>query len=212
VKPATTTLTRKIVRDAIFAAIREHGAGGDRPLTLPSIAADLHCSRSTIQRVLSSGGTTYTEELFKARRALAAMAIGDGGSASQAARRVGLTPDHLRVLLIKRFGIGPAGLQRCLRTERLLRSWTRHPPAAHTRLYRARLGAWKGRRAQLQLYLDAIPAKSPLRGWADRLLAASTRPDFRTREHRSTKGEERRRHRDQFNVEVHRGLYPEDHE
>lgn len=209
-KSASTPITRQDVRSAIFAALRQNATGADRPLTLPSIAVDLHSSRSTVQRVLAAAGTTYTDELFRARTVLAVMAMGDGVAAGMAARRVGLTPDHLRVVLMRRFGIGPAGLQRCLRTERLLRSWARHPPAAHTRLYRARLGAWRGRRAQLRRYLDPIPSDSPLRPWADRLLAASERPDFRTRQHRRAARDERRRERDRFVADLRRGLYPEE--
>jgi AraC-like DNA-binding protein len=171
----------KAVRRAILLALDEHASTPTgRPLTIESVAADLHCSRSTLQRQLCLAGTTYSVQLRKLRALVAVKAIMSGANAAAAARVVGLSPDHLRKLLLDECGIGPAGLRRCREIRRTFDVWTQHPAESGTRLYRKRLHAWSQLRRELDRHLAPIAATSPLRGWADQQLAASNRPDFRS--------------------------------
>lgn len=182
------------VRRAILVALDEHASTpAGRPLTIHSIAADLHCSRSTLQRQLFVAGTTYSIQLRRIRALVAVKAIMGGASATAAAGRVGLSSDHLRKLLLDECGIGPAGLRRCREIRRTLDRWTLHPAESGTRLYRKRLHAWSRLRAELRRHLGPIPPNSPLRRWADQQLAASNRPDFRTGSFRQRARAERAR-------------------
>jgi len=174
-------ISPKAVRRAILLALDEHASTHTgRPLTVESVAADLHCSRSTQQRQLFVAGTTYSVQLRKVRALVAVKAIMGGANATAAARQVGLSPDHLRKLLLDECGIGPAGLRRCREIRRTFDLWTQHPAESGTRLYRKRLHAWSQLRRELDHHLGPIPANSPLRGWADQQLSASNRPDFRS--------------------------------
>jgi AraC-like DNA-binding protein len=130
------TISPKHVRRAILVALDEHAASPKgRPLTIESIAADLNCSRSTLQRCLYAAKTTYTTQLRIVRAAVAVKALVGGDSAQSAARSVGLSPDHLRHLLLNECGgIGPAGLHRCRDIRRTLDSWSQHPADAGSRL------------------------------------------------------------------------------
>jgi AraC-like DNA-binding protein len=118
-------ISPKAVRRAILLALDEHASTHTgRPLTVESVAADLHCSRSTQQRQLFVAGTTYSVQLRKVRALVAVKAIMGGANATAAARQVGLSPDHLRKLLLDECGIGPAGLRRCREIRRTFDLWT----------------------------------------------------------------------------------------
>jgi AraC-like DNA-binding protein len=174
-------ISPRAVRRAILIALDEHAsAPAGRPLTIDSIAGDLHCSRSTLQRQLFLAGTTYSVQLRKVRALVGVKAIMGGASAAAAARQVGLSSDHLRKVLLDECGIGPVGLRRCREIRRTFRLWTLHPAESGTRLYRKRLHAWSQLRGELHRHLGPIPPNSPLRRWADQQLAASNRPDFRS--------------------------------
>lgn len=120
-----------------------------------------------------------------------------GDSASQAARAVGLTPDHLRHVLRVHAGLAPAALARCRDIDSRLRHWIQHPASAGTRLYRRRLGDWIRYRRELRLHLEDLPAGSFLSPWASDLLARSRRPDFRSGRYRAISHSERARERAQ---------------
>jgi AraC-like DNA-binding protein len=177
-------------------ALDEHtSTPAGRPLTIGSIAAGLHCSRSTLQRQLFLAGTTYSVQSRKVRALVAVKAIMGGASATAAARQVGLSSDHLRKLLLGECGIGPAGLRRCREIRRTLGLWTLHPAESGTRLYRKRLHGWSQLRGELRRHLGPILLDSRLRGWADQQLASSNRPDFRSGPFRQRARAERARER-----------------
>lgn len=191
-------ISPRVVQRAILLALDEHATTPTgRALTVDSVAADLHCSRSTLQRQLFLAGTTYSIQLRKVRALVAVKVIMGGASAATAARQVGLSPDHLRRLLLDECGIGPAGLRRCREIRRTFDLWTKHPADSGTRLYRRRLSAWSRLRSELDRHLGPIAENSPLRGWADQQLAASKRPDFRTGLFRQHARAERARERAQ---------------
>jgi len=188
------SISPRDLRRAILVALDENVASPTgRPLTIDSIATDLNCSRSTLQRCLYAANTTYTAQLRVIRAAVAVKAIIGGAAASAAASSVGVSPDHLRQLLSEECGIGPAGLRRCVHIRQRLDSWSRRPAAAGSRLYRRRLHDWPKFRAELHRYLDPIPARSILRLWADQQLSASRRPDFRAGQFRRVAREQRER-------------------
>lgn len=78
--PSSVAISPKAVRRAILIALDEHASTPTgRPLTIDSIAADLLCSRSTLQRQLFLAGTTYSVQLRKVRALVAVKAIMGGG-------------------------------------------------------------------------------------------------------------------------------------
>jgi AraC-like DNA-binding protein len=191
-------MSRNTVRRAILHALeRLPTSASKEPLHLHSVAADLHCSPSTVQRRLAQLGTTYTAELNLMQSVVAVKLILRGDSASQAARAVGLTPDHLRHVLRVHAGLAPAALVRCRDIDSRLRHWTQHPASAGTRLYRRRLADWIRYRRELRLHLEDLPARTFLSPWASDLLARSRRPDFRSARYRAISHSQRARERAQ---------------
>jgi len=196
-------ITKRSVRQAIISAIEQLPSSWTKePIHVDAIAATLGCSRPTLQRRLRELATCFTHELTLMQAALAAEAILRGASTVDAAARAGVSPDHLRHILREHCGIGPAGLIRCRTIAARLDAWTKRPAAAHTKLYRKRLGQWAAYQAELHRHLDPIPAESFLRKWADPLIARSRRPDFRRGPSRRYSREQRARDRAEVDVMV----------
>jgi AraC-like DNA-binding protein len=191
-----TALSAQQIRTAIRDALRDCAVRPDaHPLTIVAIANDLSFSRSSVQRNLAEASTTFTAELRAARARAAVRAIYAGATVAEAAARVGLTPDHLRVVLLQEYGIAPGALRHCLRIARKLNSWRRTPERSGSSLYWRRLRDWRSFDVQLHRYFDPIPTTSALRSWADGVLAAAARPDYRRGVHRQIARDRREQER-----------------
>lgn len=103
-----------------------------RPLTIDWVAHELKTSRSQIQRVMRHNGTSFRQELKRARltRALLVL-LRDRKPVSQAAAEVGVTRDHLRVILVQELGVTPANLRRTAHILARARRDRRRVPPKH---------------------------------------------------------------------------------
>lgn len=191
-----TPLHAQAIRTAIREALRGCAVRPDaHPLTIVAIASDLSFSRSSVQRTLADASTSFTAELRAARAQAAVRAIYAGATVADAAARVGVTPDHLRNVLLQEYGIAPGALRHCLRIARKLNQWRKTPERSGSALYWRRLRDWRSFDVQLHRHLDPIPPTSALRSWADGVLAAAARPDYRRGVHRQIARDRREQER-----------------
>jgi hypothetical protein len=124
-------------------------------------------------------------------------------SVAATAGAVGVSPDHLRVLLKPVTTISPGALRRAVTLHDRLVRWRRQiPPAFGSPWYREQRAAWARTERELQRLLRPIPSNSPLRKWADAALELAQRPDYREKPHRERLREARlresRRHSEQL--------------
>src|SRR5689334_1104701 len=92
-----------------FDAIRDALAEGvaERRMPVDAIATRLHCSPSTIHRRLRRCGTTFAavRGSIQVRRAFERLTTGD--RVSLAAASVGVSTDHLGVMMRRSYGLTP---------------------------------------------------------------------------------------------------------
>lgn len=183
---ASAPLSLESVRDSIERLLRVHAVHDERGISICEVAADLLSSRSTVQRALRAHGTTFSAELHQLRVRIATLLIvRHRRTATEAARAVGVTPDHLRKLLLDALGVTPGNLRRVLGKLDTVRRWNRgSPPQYGTPWYRQRRRRWMALERDVARILGPIPPSSPLREWADQRLDEIRRPDFRKNPHR----------------------------
>lgn len=177
-------------------------------LSTSDVAYVLDCSRSAVQRALSKESTTFGTELQAVRedRARTALVL-EKRTVSAAAAQVGVTPDHLRVLLKPIWGVNPGDVRRVVILLQRIRSWRRAaPPAARTQAYRTWRREWDLATAEISRLLEPVRADCKLRGWADSAQAYSRRPDFRREPYRGLVEEARRRERRQLSMAIQEAL------
>jgi AraC-like DNA-binding protein len=189
------------VRKATMASV---AAGA--PARIEEVAAVLFVSRSTLQRRLAAGGTSFTEIRREARVRVALCRLTSGSSCARTAREVGLSGDHLCRLITLETGVRPRDIARACELATRARRWRRAtPPRSGTRLYAERRSRWRALEAELQELLEPISASGhPLSAWAHRMRRAGRRPDFRRGVYRARARSSRRKERTQRAAERRR--------
>jgi AraC-like DNA-binding protein len=132
------------------------------------LARRLHCSESTLHRRLREQGISLVAERNKIRARRAFALLGEGYPVSQAARRVGVSTDHLRAIMLRAYRWTPAKIKRALELAAALES----EPRA-----RSDLAAAKRRDQLLQEHLAEIGADHPLGPWAKKLVLCGYHPE-----------------------------------
>ena len=174
-------------------AIRERlQAGGT--LYIEDVAERLYVSRSTLQRTLSTHGTSFSALRRHVQVQAALEYLTSGNSCTRTAERVGLSCDHLCKLVKAQADLTPKQIARASRLGARVRRWrSGAPPRAGTRLYYRRLERWRLIEAEIAALLADLPADHPLGSWAAKLQRSSQRPDYRRGRFRSRAHAERRR-------------------
>jgi AraC-like DNA-binding protein len=140
-----------------------------RRASVDSVARALHCSASTIHRRLNRRGTSFAAERAAIQAGLAFDLITRGCRISTVAGRVGVSSDHLCVIVRKAYGLTPRQLQRITRLARRLGEEPRT---------RQELAQFERDDALMQSLLAPIDADHPLAGWAKGLVLLGDRPEY----------------------------------
>lgn len=166
-------------------------------LSAPGLAKRLFCSESTLHRKLRKDGTSFSKERNLARARVALVLLRRGYPVEQAGRRVGVTPDHLRVVMQDIYGISPERIKLAEAVARRLLV----EPKNRQELIRA-----KRDDRLLQELLEDIGPAHPLNGWARGLVLSGHHPERDTVAYQEELREKERaayaRKRDQEEAEV----------
>lgn len=154
-----------------FAAIQQalHEGVTERRTSVGAIAARLHSSPSTVHRRLRRHHTTFAVERNTVRAQQAFELLTAGYPASIAAARVGVSTDHLCVVMRRAYGVTPRRIRQIVRLAGALRA---QPET------REQLAQFERNDAQLQVLLDPIGPGHPLAGWAKKLVVLGHRPEY----------------------------------
>jgi AraC-like DNA-binding protein len=137
-------------------------------LSAPRLGRRLHCSESTLQRRLREQGTSLVAERNKIRASRAFALLGEPYPVSQAARRVGVSTDHLRAIILSVYRWTPAKIKRAAELAAALET----EPCT-----RSKLAAAQRRDQMLQRHLAEIGADHPLASWAKGLVLRGYHPE-----------------------------------
>jgi AraC-like DNA-binding protein len=155
-------------------------------------------SRATLQRVLAAERTSFKIVRRRVQLDIALERLTAGDAASAVVREIGVTPDHLCVLVREATGLTPRDIIRARHLADIVTRWKRHgPPVAWSRRYREHRRQWRRVDEELQRLLADLGPSHPLADWAKQLLVAADRPDFRTQPYRDLLREERRKEDEQ---------------
>lgn len=150
----------------VRAALRE---GRDGPkLTAKVLARKLFCSESTLRRQLRRSGTSFIYERTLARAEVSLDLLSAGYPVGYVARCVGVTPDHLRLIVRSRYGWSPSQIKR---VAILARGLADEP--TNLRDYRKA----KADDRLLQELVAELDSNHPLSGWARQLVLAGHHPE-----------------------------------
>jgi AraC-like DNA-binding protein len=189
---------------AITQALRE-GLEERRSLSVEAIAHRLSCSPSTVHRRLRRRGTTFVAQRRAVQLHLALGLITSGYAPSVAARRVGVSSDHLGVMMRKTYGLGPRQLGEIARLADDLRQSPRT---------RQELVAYGRKDVRLQRLLEPIGPGHPLLDWARELVVLGNHPEFYEHEFlqklREEESRQRVRAQHRFDAEMVAGLCEEE--
>jgi AraC-like DNA-binding protein len=135
------------------------------------IAQVLSCSPSTLHRRLHEQGTTLVTQINEIRTETAFELLRGGYSVSRAASSVGVSPDHLRLLMRQRYRWAPRRIKYAIELGRRLKK-----PPETTRAQRDATSD----DAALQALLADIGPDHPLNEWARGLVLAGHHPETET--------------------------------
>lgn len=138
------------------------------------LARRLFCSESTLRRRLRKHGTTFVRERNVIRAQDAFEFLAQGHSAEATARRVGVTRDYLRVIMLQGYGYAPRKLGRIVELARRLMDEPQTLRAVE---------AAKRDDLALQELLGEIGPNHPLSGWAKGLVTLGYHPERDTPEY-----------------------------
>jgi AraC-like DNA-binding protein len=160
------------IRAEVQKALRQ--TGGLR-LSAGQIAKRLYCSESTLRRHLRAEGTSFVKERKAARAEAAFELLKRRYPVEQAARRVGLSPDHLRLVMEEVYRFSPAAIkQMVVIAERL-----KQEPESRRQLELARRDD-----ELLQGLLGHLDASHPLYEWAKDLVLLGHHPERESAKYR----------------------------
>jgi AraC-like DNA-binding protein len=167
----------------------------DMPVPIEAVAGGLFLSKSTLQRRLAELETSFTMIRSQVQVDVAGEWLISGASCASAARRAGLSRDHLCRLVSAQTGLQPRQIARACQLARRAERWRRSAPSrAGTRMYAERAEKWKRLERELTQLLAPIPdAGDPLSGWARKLRRSARRPDYRRGAFRARARAERKR-------------------
>jgi len=167
------------IQEAIAAAL----ARGRR--SLADVAQILCVSPSTLQRSLAEQETDFTSLRREIQVRVALKHLTAGVPAWRVAQEVGLSHDHLRVIIKAATGLTPLEILTAARISATLRRWrSSGPPAYGSWLYRRQFEQWQKFDTQLQKMFEELGPAHPLANWAKEVLLAANRPDFRKQPYR----------------------------
>jgi AraC-like DNA-binding protein len=168
---------------------------GSEAVHVEDVAAGLFLSKSTLQRRLAERGTSFTAIRRRVQVDVAIERLIAGASCASAARRVGLSRDHLCRLVSAQTALQPGQIARACQLARRAERWRRSaPPRAGTRVYSERNERWRRLEREVTALLAPVPASGdPLSRWACKLRRAAQRPDYRRGAYRARARAERRR-------------------
>lgn len=167
--------------------------GRDGPkLSERQVAERLFCSESTLRRRLRQNGTTFSRERNAVRAQVAFDLLQRQNPAYHVARRVGVTADHLGVIMRQAYGLSPRRISLIARVADRLRE----EPSSLREFEAAQRDD-----VLLQELLADIDACHPLGAWAKGLVTLGFHPERETVEYRN---ELRKRERAAFEEKRHR--------
>jgi AraC-like DNA-binding protein len=182
------------------------------------VAQLLYISDSTLTRVLKAGKTGFTARRRQVRLDIALKRLTEGQPAAVVARDVGVSRDHLCVIVREETGLTPRQIIRAKHLSDIVVRWQRRgPPAERSTLYRQQFREWKKIDDELQHLLQDLGPSHPLAEWAKTVVVAAGRPDFRRNPYRARVRARRQEEAEQdaarmqrFNEALRRALDPED--
>lgn len=190
------------MRDEVRAALREDD--GLR-LGAEQIARRLHCSASTLRRRLKTEQTSFTRERRAARAEAALEILKSGYPVEQAARRVGLSPDHMRHVLVEAYGFSPSRVKQMVAIALRLRD----EPESRAQLEQARRDD-----ELLGKLIGDLGATHPLYPWAKELIVLGYHPERESASYQEELKEKERqayiRRRQRLDAAVVSGMAVED--
>jgi AraC-like DNA-binding protein len=140
-------------------------------LSASDFAKRFFCSETTLRRKLRKHGTSFTAERNTVRVQVAFELLLRGYSVEQAGRRIGLTPDHFRVVFKRAYGFPPERIKLAATVAERLRG----EPMSRTEPRQAE----RDDRLLQKLLVD-IDASHPLNEWAKRLILVGHHPERQT--------------------------------
>lgn len=159
------------------------------PVFVLDVASRALSSPAVVQSVFKDAGTTFSDELRRARVEIAFEAlVADGiSTATRVSSLVNVTPGHLTRLLKAEYGLTTRQILRVCVLRDTITTWHNQlPPRPRSYLYHRRRERWDAAYDELLTLLKPIHARHPHRAWADKLAQSMVRPDYREREHRAT--------------------------
>lgn len=153
------------IQEAIGAGLQGRGA------TSHLVARALSCSESTLHRTLRRHGTTFAVERNRIRTEVAIESLKAGTPVASVARRVEVTPDYLRRLIVAEVGMTPVQIARAATLAHDLAK----PPRTFSDLSRRR-----EEERRLDDLVGDLPAQHALAGWAKDLLQRTFLPEVET--------------------------------
>jgi AraC-like DNA-binding protein len=147
---------------------RQLSEEGGLRLSAAQMAKRLYCSERTLYRKLSAAGTSLVSERNAARVAAALAHLKNGYSVEQAARRVGLSADYLRVVMQEALGITPEKVKQIVRVSARLEK----EPESRSELARTKLDD-----QLLQELIGDIGPTHPLYRWAKEIVLLGHKPE-----------------------------------
>jgi AraC-like DNA-binding protein len=167
-----------------------------RPQDVRELAEAVFCGKSSLQRSLDDLGTSFTEIRRRLRVEHALELLTEGKTVARTSAEVGISQSYLSKLVKAETGLTAGQIARAWTlTDRAQRWRAGVPPKSGTRLYWKRLDDWKRLEHELKSMMSTLPPDSPLRTWANLVVAQTRRPDFRTQPYRERVWGERRRER-----------------
>jgi AraC-like DNA-binding protein len=181
------------------------------------VARSLFCSESTLHRTLRRYGTTFAIERNRIRVVMAIELLTAGRSVASVARRVDVSPDYLRRLIVAEVGMTPVQITQAATLAQQL--------AELPRTY-GELSERPNAERRLDDLVGDLPAGHPLAAWAKNLMRRTYLPEIETTEffaelrlrHQEARAARRDasdlRHLEQglMDVELPRPLTPEEEE
>lgn len=204
-RPRSVALARPPIAD-LEDALRQRLLDG-RPQDVREVAEAVYCGKSSLQRWLKEQGTSFTEVRQRVRVTYALELLTEGKSVARTAAEIGVSQGRLSKAIKAEIGLTAGQIARAWKLTDTAQNWRAGvPPKFGTKLYWKRLDEWKRLERELKTLLSALPADSPLRSWANLVLAQAHRPDFRTVPYRERVWGERRRERDREREAIERAF------
>jgi AraC-like DNA-binding protein len=159
------------IRSEVQKALREEN--GLR-ISAGGLASRLYLSESALRRHLRAEGTSFVKERRVARAEAALELLKRGCPVERAARRVCLSPDHLRLVMEAVYGFSPGAIKRLAAIADRLR---REPES------RRQLALARREDESLQELVGDLDASHPLYGWARELVLLGHHPERESAEY-----------------------------